>query len=169
MKKIVNIAWVFLLLISCVQEDSQSSLNKPSKELSNDPVSKSQALSSGTLQPESDENVYKVVDEMPLFGGCLSLDCSNEKLIGYIQEKIKYPELAKKEGLEGKVFVQFVVQVDGSVSDVNIVRDLGFGTGEVVAKVVEGINDLEVRWTAGILDRVKVPVLYTLPVSFVLE
>lgn len=115
------------------------------------------------------ESAYKVVEKMPLFRGCEDKRCSDTELIRYIQTNLTYPAQAKAASIQGKVYIQFIIEVDGSVSNVFIARDLGFGTGAQAKAVVEKINDLKQGWTAGEQNGQKVPVMYTLPVSFMLE
>ena len=116
-----------------------------------------------------DQKVYNLVDEMPLFVGCQDRLCSNEKLIQYIVDRMTYPEEAKNLGLEGKVFVQFVVNPDGRVSDIEVKRTIGGGASEAAVSIVESFNDGAVKWQPGIDEGEAVPVRFTLPFSFKLE
>jgi len=119
-------------------------------------------------EPEVDE-IFKVVEQMPLFGGCSDKACSDEALIRYIQGNIKYPAIARENGVEGRVFIRFVVERSGKVSDVQIVRDIGAGCGDAAKKVIEGMNTLAQGWTPGKQRGKAVRVLYTLPATFKLE
>ncbi len=106
---------------------------------------------------------------MPLFGGCSDKACSDQKLIEYLYKNLKYPAIARENGVEGRVYIQFVVERDGSITDGNIVRDIGAGCGQAALKVVNDMNNLATKWQPGKQRGKAVRVLYTLPVTFRLE
>lgn len=130
------------------------------------------ALSSGFSQ--SNPEVFKVVEEMPRFANCDNADatkkehdkCSKDKLVEYISDNLVYPEKAKKDGVEGMVVVQFIVEKDGSLSNVKAVRDIGAGCGQSAIDVLQKMNDDGHVWIAGKQRGKPVSVLYTLPVKF---
>lgn len=98
--------------------------------------------------------VYTVVDEMPeMIGG-------NSSLYG----KIRYPRAAVRAGVEGRVFIQFVVDKDGNVRDPKVLRDIGGGCGEAAIEAIK-----EVKFTPGRLNGEAVNVQYSMPVTFRLE
>jgi len=113
--------------------------------------------------------IFDQVDQLPLFGGCEDLACSNQKLIAYIVDRMTYPKEAHEQGLEGKVFVQFVVNEDGSVSDIEVKRSLGGGATEEAVSVVESFNEGDKKWSPGVNNGQEVAVRYTLPFSFKME
>ena len=122
--------------------------------------------------PEEEADVaeiFKVVEQMPLFGGCSDKACSDKAIITYIQENIKYPAVARENNIKGRVYIQFVVEKDGKVSNVNVVRDIGGGCGSAAQKVIENMNNLADGWAPGLQRGKPVRVLYTLPVSFTLK
>lgn len=164
LKLTVGILLLFSLL-SCAEQENDSLNQDLSIEEINSTVE--QSLSSDLTT--SFEDAYKVVDELPLFGGCVNKACSDEKLIKYIHKNLVYPQEAKSASVEGRMFVQFVIEIDGSVSNIRTVRDIGAGTSESVVALVRSFNDLDKGWSAGIQNGSKVPVMYTLPVSFKLE
>jgi TonB family protein len=122
-----------------------------------------------------DREIFKVVENMPVFPGCEIGDnqenqiCTKQKLNQYIDDNLIYPDSALMMGIEGKVFVQFVITAEGIVTDVKAVRDLGYGCGDAAVKTVLGMNDLSQKWTPGKQRDRKVEVLYTLPVEFKLD
>jgi protein TonB len=79
---------------------------------------------------------------------------------------VQYPLLAREEGVEGRVIVQFVVEPDGTITNAEIVRDIGSGCGSEALRVVNTMNQMEEKWTPGRQRGVAVRVLFTLPVSF---
>lgn len=104
-----------------------------------------------------------------MFGGCTDKACSDKKLIEYLYKNLKYPAIARENGVEGRVYIQFVVEKNGKVTDTKIVRDIGAGCGEAALKVVDNMNDLGEAWKPGKQRGTAVRVLYTLPVTFKLE
>jgi len=126
--------------------------------------------------PEEDE-IFKVVEQMPRFPGCENeggsdadkKKCADGKLLQYIYKNLKYPAIARENGVEGMAVIRFVVGKDGSVEDVELVRDPGAGTGAAAKKVVEAMNSMGQKWTPGKQRGTPVKVLYTLPVKFKLE
>jgi TonB family protein len=122
--------------------------------------------------PPMEDEIFRVVTEMPRFPGCNTGtdkerdECSKKKLLDYIYTNLKYPKLAKDNGTEGQVVLQFVITRDGSISDVRIVRDIGDGCGEAASEVVKSMNNMSEKWEPGRQGGKKVKVLYTLPVKF---
>lgn len=98
--------------------------------------------------------IYTVVDEMPeMIGGLPTL-----------YNQIEYPRNAVKAGIEGRVFIQFVVDPDGNVVDPTILRDIGAGCGEAAIEAIR-----EVKFEPGRMNGQKVYVQFSLPVRFKLE
>jgi protein TonB len=82
---------------------------------------------------------------------------------------VKYPAIARENGIQGRVVVQFVVEKDGKITDANVVRDIGAGCGEEALRVVNSMNGMNQRWTPGKQRGKPVRVQFTLPVSFKLQ
>ncbi len=127
--------------------------------------------------PKKEEEIFKVVEEMPRFPGCEDnyyekralKECAKMKLMDYVYSNLIYPESAKENRIEGKCYVQFVVNEIGDISDVRIVRDIGYGCGEAVKTVAETMNDMPEKWVPGKQRGRPVKVLFTLPVEFKLD
>lgn len=83
----------------------------------------------------------------------------------YLRENIRYPEEAKKQSIQGRAVLQFVVDRDGSITDINLMRDIGGGCGEEAVRVVKTMP----KWKPGRQAGQPVRVYYTLPVSFRLQ
>lgn len=123
---------------------------------------------------EEIEEIIGIAEIMPRFPGCENLSgsnkekkvCADKKMLEYIYSKLHYPQMARSNGIEGTVVVQFVVNKEGSVSDINVVRKLGAGCDEAAAKVISDMNKLPERWTPGKQRGRKVKVMYTLPIKF---
>ena len=91
------------------------------------------------------------VDVAPEFPG------GNKKLYEFITANYKTPEV---KGLIGRVFVQFTVETDGSLTDIKSIRDIGFGTGEEAVRVMS----ICPKWIPAKQKGETVPVKYTLPI-----
>jgi TonB family protein len=98
-----------------------------------------------------EENYFVVVEEMPeLIGGLAS-----------IQQEIRYPEMARRAGIEGRVYVQFIVNEEGDVEDARVIRGIGGGADEEALRVVE-----MAKFEPGMQRGRPVRVLYSLPIFF---
>ena len=86
-------------------------------------------------------------------------------LYKYLAENIKYPQMAKESGIQGRVFVTFVVEKDGRVTDVRVLRGIGGGCDEEAIRVVQNMP----KWTPGKQRGKSVRVQYNLPVKFTLQ
>jgi protein TonB len=83
----------------------------------------------------------------------------------YLQKHLRFPSAALAAQVSGKVFVSFVVQTDGSVGEVTVLKGLGYGTEEAAARVVREMP----AWTPGLQNHHPVPVRFTLPITFQFE
>lgn len=112
-------------------------------------------------EEESAEEVqiFMVVESMPEFPG------GEPALYKYLADNIKYPQMAKESGIQGRVFVTFVVERDGRVTDVRVLRGIGGGCDEEAIRVVENMP----KWTPGKQRGKAVRVQYNLPVKFTLQ
>ncbi|MBR3434537.1 MAG: TonB family protein [Bacteroidales bacterium] len=106
-----------------------------------------------------EEEVFLVVEDDPEFPGGLSA------LSQYLASNIKYPQLAKENNITGKVFVSFVVEKDGSVGQVKILRDIGGGCGAEAVRVVKSMP----KWKPGKQRGKPVRTQFNLPVDFSLN
>jgi protein TonB len=105
-------------------------------------------------EEEEEEEVFVVVEQMPeLIGGITS-----------IQQLITYPEMALNAGIEGRVVVQFIIDVNGNVNDPIVVRGIGGGCDEEAVRAVR-----EAKFIPGKQRGKPVRVRYSLPVTFRLE
>lgn len=98
--------------------------------------------------------MHTVVDTMPeIVGGLKSL-----------YDNIRYPREAVSRGIEGRVYLQFIVTESGRVEDPKVLRDIGGGCGEAALEALS-----KIQFTPGVHEGNLVKVLYTLPVAFRLE
>ena len=128
--------------------------------------------------PSEEENeTFKIVEQMPRFPGCEKMNiteeekkkCSDEKMLQYIYKNIKYPSIARENGVEGMAIIRFVVEKDGSINEARIERDPGSGIGQESLRVIESMNNMSEKWTPGTQKGKPVRVMYTMPVKFKLE
>ncbi|MBU2555331.1 MAG: TonB family protein [Bacteroidetes bacterium] len=103
--------------------------------------------------------IFTVVESMPEFPGGMA------KLMAYLGNNIKYPPLAKESGIQGRVFINFVVETDGRISKVKVLRGIGGGCDEEAVRVVEAMP----KWKPGMQRGKPVRVSYNLPVKFTLQ
>ncbi|GAB2585546.1 M56 family metallopeptidase [Spirosoma areae] len=103
--------------------------------------------------------IYDAVEESPQFPGGI------EKLYEYLSKNLKYPEAAQKVKAEGRVMVRFVLTKEGDITNVQILKGIGYGADEEAARVVSQMP----RWTPAKQDGKAVNVQYHLPINFQLE
>lgn len=106
-----------------------------------------------------EEQIFTIVEDDPEFPG------GQTALMQYLQSNLKYPTMAREAGIQGTVFVTFVVERDGSITDVRILRGVGGGLDEEAIRVVQNMP----RWTAGRQRGQAVRVQFNLPIRFVLN
>lgn len=145
-----------------------ASINYQCQESKEDPI----LLDQEYLHKASDTEVLNRAEIMPLFSGCDGKgvtdpkSCSDRKMLQYIYTNVKYPAIARKNNEEGQVIIGFVIQKNGQVENVKVIRDTGSGElGKEASRVVKTMP----RWTPGMQDGKHVNVNYTLPVKFQLE
>ena len=122
--------------------------------------------------PPSEESIFKVVEDMPRFPGCEDITdknerkkCAQEKMLKFTYGNMKFPEEAKKQGVEGKAILQFVVEKDGNLSNIRVLREPGAGCG---AEAVRLVNSMP-RWIPGRQRGKTVKVQYTMVMRFKLD
>ena len=114
-----------------------------------------------------------VADQMPYFKGCSDLPdgstdkrvCSNKNLINFIAQNLNYPAKAKVTGVEGTVYVSFIVSEDGRVSDATLLHDIGGDCGREAIRVTELLPNFEPAKQGDAFVKVKL----NLPIRFTLQ
>ena len=110
-------------------------------------------------KPEVSNKVFDVVEEMPHFpGGAAALQA-------FLSSNTKYPVVAQENGVQGRVIVSFVVERDGSITDVKVVRSVDPSLDREATRVVKSMP----RWSPGKQNGSAVRVKYTVPVVFRLQ
>ena len=103
--------------------------------------------------------IFTVVEQMPMFPG------GDAALMGYLRDNMHYPTVAAENGVQGRVVVGFVVERDGSITDVNVLRSVDPSLDREAMRVVKGMP----RWTPGKQNGSAVRVKYQVPVTFRLQ
>ena len=103
--------------------------------------------------------MYEIVEQMPEFPGGLTA------LMNYLRANIHYPAAAQSAGIEGRVIVSFIVEPNGSVSNVEIVRGVDSNLDQEALRVVRQMP----KWKAGKQDGSTVRVKFHLPIKFMLK
>lgn len=105
------------------------------------------------------QNPVRIADKMPNFPGGL------EKLYKFIRENLKYPKIAVENNIKGTVYVSFIVDVDGSIKNAEVLHGIGAGCDEEAMRVIQSMP----AWEPGRNNGIAVPVLYNFPIKFVLK
>jgi len=108
---------------------------------------------------EVEEKVYAVVEQMPQFPG------GESAMLSTIGQNLKYPVIAQENGIQGKVIVRFLVEKDGSISKVEVVRSLDPACDKEAIRLIR----LLPKFIPAKQNGVNVSVWYTLPITFKLE
>ena len=111
------------------------------------------------IEEESDEEFFMVVENMPEFPG------GDVGLMKYIQKNVKYPPIAKEYNITGKVYVSFIVDKSGSVTDVKIVRGVDKSLDAEALRVVKSLP----KYKPGKQRGKAVRVMFTIPINFTLN
>ena len=121
--------------------------------------------------PSDSTKVYDIVEQVPVWGSCVELTgneaetCTYEQLAKHVVAETKYPNKARKKGLEGKVFVEFVIDTDGAVVEVAILRGVHPLLDNEAIRVVQSFPD----FIPGQQRGKPVKVRYRLPMNFALD
>ena len=119
-------------------------------------VLKAPVPSMDELAQKGTDHVYQVVDEMPQFPG------GNRAMMAYIGQNIKYPAEAVAKGIEGRVLVQFVVNKEGDLQDIKVMKSIDSLLDQEAIRVISSMP----KWTPGKLKGEAVNIQYVLPIQF---
>ena len=140
-----------------VEIDEELDLNTESDD--NTEVTFTNTQTEVVEEEEADAPVFFIVEKMTEFPG------GNEALQRYIAQSVKYPVIAQENGIQGRVFVSFVVNAKGQVEQVKIARGVDPNLDKEAIRVVQAMP----AWTPGEQRGKKVKVSYTVPINFVLQ
>ena len=113
------------------------------------------------MEVDAGEQVFQMFDVQtaPQYPG------GEDSLARYLIRNLKYPRVAAENGIQGMTVLKFVIERDGAISNVNLVRDIGGGCGQEAKRLVEAMP----KWTPGLKNGKSVRVQYQIPVRFKLE
>ena len=114
------------------------------------------AFVSVSAYSQSDDEVYIMVEKRAEFPG------GQSEMLKYIQDNRQYPDEAKENDVHGKVLVRFIVERDGTLSDVKVMRGIGSGCDEEAVRVITSMP----KWKPGEQGGKTVRTSLTLPVTF---
>lgn len=106
-----------------------------------------------------DDKVYEVCEQMPIFEG------GDAALLKYLRENLKYPDKTKDRGVQGRLVIGFIVEKDGSLTDVKVLRPVDIDLDAEVLRVVKGMS----KWIPGRHNGQRVRVRYLLPIHICLQ
>ena len=119
----------------------------------------STASAQKTVVSQKNEKVFDIVEQMPEYPG------GAQALMEYLKDSIKYPEDAQKQKVEGRVLVKFVVETDGSISDVEVVKHAFPSLDTEAVRIIQGMPN----WTPGKQKGQAVRVKFVAPINFSLK
>ncbi len=108
---------------------------------------------------DKEDEIFVFVEDQPDYPG------GDEARLKYLRDNIKYPEMAKESGIQGTVYVTFVVEKDGRISNVKILRGIGGGCDEEASRVIKGMP----RWKPGKQRGRPVRAQFNMPIRFILQ
>ena len=111
------------------------------------------------VRQQDRDSIHNIVEQMPEFSGGVA------EMMTYLSGNIKYPEEAKDKGISGRVFLSFVIEKDGSVNQVEVMRGIGGGCDDEAVRVVKAMP----KWKPGMQKGEPVRVSYMLPITFKLD
>ena len=107
----------------------------------------------------TDDKVYEVCEQMPIFEG------GDAALLKYLRENLKYPDKTKDRGVQGRMVVGFIVEKDGSLTNVKVLRAVDRALDAEVLRLVKGMP----KWIPGRQNGQRVRVKYLLPIHICLQ
>ncbi|GAB3938207.1 energy transducer TonB [Mucilaginibacter myungsuensis] len=108
---------------------------------------------------EDSNEIFSAVEESAEYPGGI------DKFYKYLENTMKYPSVARENNVQGKVFLTFVVEKDGALTDIKVLRGIGSGCDEEAVRVVKGSK----KWKPGMQNGRAVRQQYTVPISFTLS
>ena len=107
----------------------------------------------------TDDKVYEVCEQIPIFEG------GDAALLKYLRENLKYPDNTKDRGVQGRLVIGFIVEKDGSLTDVKVLRPVDIDLDAEALRVIKGMP----KWIPGRHNGQRVRVRYLLPIHICLQ
>ncbi|MBR6249700.1 MAG: M56 family metallopeptidase [Bacteroidales bacterium] len=158
---IAAFAMVAFAQISCSENKDEDSENIDSEITSPEDLVDAKAIEvkDGKIYKSPEDEIFKIVEDMPKYPG------GQEALQIYLSEQVKYPENAIKRQVEGRVFVSFVIDKEGYVTDVKMAKGVDPDLDAEAMRVVASMP----QWTPGKQRGIPVAVSFTIPINFKLN
>lgn len=146
-------------IINVVEDNVKVDAIKIETEEDNKKIVIAAPVAAPSIVEEDDNVVFQVVEKMPSFPG------GDAALFKFLGDNVKYPVIAQENGVQGRVICQFVVNKDGSIVDVEVVRSVDASLDKEAIRVIKSMP----KWSPGQQRGKPVRVKYTLPVNFKLQ
>ena len=145
--------------LNIVEDNVKTETIKIETEDNKDKIVISAPVAAPKVVEEDDQVIFQVVETMPTFPG------GDQALFKFLSDNIRYPVIAQENGIQGRVICQFVVNRDGSIVDVEVVRSVDPSLDREAIRVIRSMPN----WKPGMQRGKAVRVKYTLPVNFRLQ
>ena len=145
--------------LNIVEDDVKTETIKIETEDNKDKIVISAPVAAPKVVEEDDQVIFQVVETMPTFPG------GDQALFKFLSDNIRYPVITQENGIQGRVICQFVVNRDGSIVDVEVVRSIDASLDREAIRVIKSMPN----WKPGMQRGKAVRVKYTLPVNFRLQ
>lgn len=156
---VIPLIAVLVLLFSAVTESTAATQDKNKKVVKSENPSTPLPPDAPPPPPPPSKNPKDTPDVMPKYPG------GEEAMIDFLVKNIKYPEKAMKDSVQGKVFVQFKVDKDGSIKEIKLLRGIGYGCDEEAVRVIKMMP----KWEPALKDGKPVQAEMALPIKFKLS
>ena len=161
---VIPVIGIIVLFFSC-QDNSSNNMNNNSiqamdEQSSNDAESSARIDEPESLQVIYENQIMEVVDVQPVPVGGMMV------FYHEIQAELKYPKEAKEKGIEGKVLVEFVIDIEENIRNVKTLKGISHGCDVEAERV---LNTIDVKWTPAIHDFQKVNCRMVIPIIFKLS
>ncbi|MCU0444550.1 MAG: TonB family protein [Microscillaceae bacterium] len=141
-------------IIQNVEMDLDANMNQEIKVTA--PIIVSNEAQAGPVVEEEKEEIFMIVEEQPSFEGGL------EAFYKFVGENMVFPKEARRAGVDGKVFTEFIVDKEGKLTDIKIIKGIGFGCDDEAIRVLKESP----KWKAGKQRGRNVKVRMSLPIYF---
>jgi len=152
-------AEVIIEILTIVEDDVEVEAIDFSQLDDETPIVIQAPIAAPVIEEEPEDVIFQVVERMPEFPG------GQQALMRFLNDNIRYPVIAQENNIQGRVVLQFVVNADGSIVDIQVVRGVDPSLDREAVRVVNAMP----RWSPGQQRGQNVRVMFTLPVNFRLQ
>ena len=148
-----------IILVDDNTEIDEPDLDLYNSEIDEEGIEVHKMIASRDKEKDKEVKVFQFVEEMPEFPG------GPKALLHFISQSIDYPTVARENGIQGRVYINFVINTDGRVSDARILRGVDPALNREALRVVNSLPN----WKPGRQSGKAVRVAYSIPINFVLQ